>query len=178
MKKNNYVFLTAILLVIFSVGCNKNSSEKKGITENDELIISKKDNDSIVKKKNIIETYSTNIKQLSKLINLKKYRPISVKYHYTFIDNSRGRSPGPSDNFLEAELVFDDKTMEEIFFILKNTEIVTINISRKKFEFSWLDNETKKELAKQQEIGGESDFLFDSNSEIWILKNKILLKEH
>lgn len=174
MKKNNYVFLTAILLVIFSVGCN-NSSEKKSITAEDELIISKKNNDSIVIIKNKTEIYSTDKSKLSKLINLKKYQPISVKYKYIFYDNSKGRTPGPSDDFLEAELIFDDKMMEEIFSILRNTEIATINVSRSKFEFSWLDKETKKELAKQQEIGGESDFLFDSNGQIWILKNKILL---
>jgi hypothetical protein len=138
--------------------------------------------DSIVKKGNITITYSTDIKKLGKLLDLKQYPPVKVKFKYTFIDNS-GKSkrisvPGPSDNYLEALMYFDSATFEKFIDFDRNADYPSPNYVLNDFKFEWLDFETEKELENSNKnYHGHPDFFFGTkNGKCWYLHNEILIK--
>jgi hypothetical protein len=58
---------------------------------------------------------SENISELSRHINLKRYKPLKVKWIYEKQGGpSNSRVPGPSDYKLEAVLFFDKATIKEL----------------------------------------------------------------
>lgn len=125
---------------------------------------------------NIHSEISTDINSFQKLINLSKFRPEKLKFKYTYIDNSEGRAPGPSDSFLEAVIYFDEQTMKKIWDLDKNTDFVFPNYTKKDFEFDWLNEDIIRELKKSDSLkAAHPDFIFDTyNGKCWYLKNKIL----
>lgn len=153
-----------ILLFLFS--CN-------GIKEKSNEIDSKT---NIEKSKNITTEISTDINRLQKLIDLSNFKPEKVKFKYTFIDNSKGRVPGPSDSFLEAILYFDEETMNNIREIDKNTDFPNPNYRKEIFKFDWLDKEILDELEQSDSLkSSHPDFIFGTgNGKCWYLENKIL----
>ncbi|MBB4804844.1 hypothetical protein HNP38_000116 [Chryseobacterium defluvii] len=143
----------------------------------DENVNTKNNSKAEIKQKsNVTTEISTDINQLEKLINLSEVRPEKVKFKYTFIDNSKGRVPGPSDSFLEAVLYFDDATMEKIKSFDKNADFPNTGFQKKDFKFNWLDKEILTELENSgPEKTARPDFVFGTeNGMCWYLKNKIL----
>lgn len=124
---------------------------------------------------NVTTFVSTDISKLRNVIGLKKYKPTSVKFKYTFINNSGRDVSGPSDSFLEAVLYFDEKTMKEIRNIDQNADFPIPDFYMEEFKFSWLDKSTISELENSGKVCGHPDFLFGTvNGKCWYLKNKIL----
>ncbi|MBB6372476.1 hypothetical protein [Chryseobacterium shigense] len=162
----NLIF--CLIILIFSSCKEKNKNDVN--FENEPKVKTEK-------KKNITTEISTDINQLEKLINLSEFRPEKVKFKYTFIDNSGGRVPGPSDSFLEALLYFDDKTMEKIRETDQNASLPVSNYQKHHFTFSWLDKETLSELEQSDSLKSiHPDLIFGTNNGGCLyLKNKILL---
>jgi hypothetical protein len=163
----NLIFLLTIL-ILFS--CKENN--KNPVTKNESKTKTEKQD-------NITVEISTDINQLQNLIDLSKFKPEKVKFKYIFIDNSKGRVPGPSDSFLEAILYFDDKTMEKIWKIDQNADFPNPNYQKQNFKFDWLDQQILSELEKSDSLKNvHPDLIFGtSNGECWYLKNKILFKK-
>jgi hypothetical protein len=128
-------------------------------------------------------TRSSDIKELGKLIDLKKFKPISVDYIYTLYDNSgtENRSiPGPSDHSLQALLVFNDSIFDHLLLLRGvNPELQPLpDFKRSEFNFEFLDEETRVELmAADTSYHGDYDKFFGTNGHVWLLKNKVLLKD-
>lgn len=167
---NRKLILISLILILFS--CKNNNENVDKIESNSKT--------EIVKINNKTTEISTDVIQLQKLINLSEFKPEKVKFKYTFIDNSQGRVPGPSDSYLEAVLYFDEKTMEKIWGIDKNADFPNSNYQKQNFKFDWLDKETIFELKNSDSIkNGHPDLIFGTNSgKCWYLKNKILLSEN
>ncbi|MGX7668740.1 hypothetical protein [Flavobacterium pedocola] len=166
-----------IFLFTTLISCKQNQSESGNV------VISKNGNDSIVENGNITTIYSTDIKKLEKLLNLKDYKPTKVKFKYTFIDNSgqneRLSVPGPSDYSIEALLYFDSKTFEKFYAFDKTADYPSPNYQLEDFRFDWLDKEILAELLNSDKnYHGHPDFFFDTiNGQSWYLDNKILITE-
>ncbi|KMQ62379.1 hypothetical protein ACM40_08770 [Chryseobacterium sp. BLS98] len=166
---NRNLFFLLITFILFS--CKENSKIPANTKKESKPKTEKQDN--------ITTEISTDISQLQKLIDFSKFRPEKVKFKYTFIDNSNGRVPGPSDSFLEAILYFDDKTMEKIQEISQNEEASNLNYQKKAFKFDWLEKQVLSELESSDSLKNiHPDLIFGTNNgECWYLKNKILLKK-
>jgi hypothetical protein len=130
---------------------------------------------------NTTSTISTEINLLIKLLDFSVYKPTSVKFKYSVIDNSgqnqRLSTPGPSDWTLQALLCFDSLTFSKITTITKNTDYQDPNYNKQEFRFDWLDKQTLDELNSTKEnYHGTPDFFFAStNSKAWYLNKKILI---
>jgi hypothetical protein len=128
-------------------------------------------------------TRSSDIKELGKLIDLKKFKPISVDYIYTLYDNSgmENRSiPGPSDHSLRALLVFNDSIFDHLLILRGvNPELQPLpDFKPTAFNFEFLDEETRTQLlAADTAYHGDHDHFFGTNGQVWFLKNKILLND-
>lgn len=138
---------------------------------------------------NISSTVSTDTTKLAKLVDLKLFRPISVKYKYTLVDNSgqneRLSVPGPSDSYLEAILFYDTTTFRRLIggcnadymkYIEPNYD--SPNLKKELFNFEWLDKNIKDELLKSDtSYQGDFDKYFGTapNGRLWLLNNKILI---
>lgn len=132
---------------------------------------------------NISTTISTDTSRLSKLIDITKYKPTKAKYKYVYTDNSgkdqRLSVPGPSDNYLEAILYFDNHTYSKL--IAENTKLSTISNGRKEsYQFEWLESNIKIELSKMNNFSDFPPTFFNKSSLMnggyFMLNNKILLK--
>lgn len=144
-----------------------------------------KDNET-TKENNISTTFSSDLNQLGKLINIKRYRPTKVKFKHVFIDNSGQDSrlsvPGPSDSYLEAVLYFDTSTFHRL--LNDNMLLSTISTNHKtEYQFDWLDNEIKSEIEKMDVKRNDcAPTFFVSgglrNGGYFMLDNKVLLKLH
>jgi hypothetical protein len=131
---------------------------------------------------NVTQTISTDINSLSKLLNFTTYKPVKVKYKYTFIDNSgkndRISIPGPSDYHLEALLYFDSITFSRINDSIKKIKWIKQNSKKDTFNFNWLPNEISNELMNSDKKYYEHpDFFFGIgvHKKSLYLKNKILI---
>lgn len=162
---NRNIIFCFIILLLFS--CKENI--KNTVTIENESITEKKEN--------VTAEISTDVNQLQKLIDLSEFKPENVKFKYIFIDNSKGRVPGPSDSYLEAVLYFDDKMMERILKIDKNVDFPNPNYQKNDFKFEWLDKQTLSELEKADSLKNiRPDVIFRTNNGVCLyLKNKILL---
>ncbi|GAB2813513.1 hypothetical protein [Ferruginibacter profundus] len=132
---------------------------------------------------NVSTTISTDTGKLARLISFKYYHPRSVKFLYSFIDNSgtAGRSvPGPSDYTLQAVLYFDAATFKNIVADYMKPDWVSPRYTKEEFNFSWLDTIVKKELLQtDSSYHGHTDLFWnepnDPNCHVWMLHNKLLL---
>lgn len=151
------------MLLVFFNSCKENNGNTEVKTTNKT-------------QSNITIEISTDKNKLKKLINLSDFNPQEVKFKYTFMDNSKGRIAGPSNSFLEAVLYFDDKTMEKIWKIDKNTDFPIPDYRKRDFKFDWLDKEIILELERSDSLKNpHPDFIFGTeNGKCWYLKNKIL----
>lgn len=166
--KRNLIFCSIIVLFFSCKENNENTSiiEHQSTTETE-------------KKDNVTTQISTDSEQLQKLIDLSEFKPEKIKFKYKFIDNSKGRVPGPSDYSLEAILYFDDETMEKIWKIDKNADFPNPNYQKQDFKFNWLDKQTISELEKSDGLkNAHPDLIFGTNNgKCWYLKNKILFRK-
>ncbi len=177
MTKNKYhlkntviVFLVTALILSCETRTDKNNKQKNTTHK-------------IKKANNLTQTISTDINLLGKLLDLTTYKPIEVKFKFTFIDNSaqndRISVPGPSDYYLEAILYFDSLTFVKIKDFEKNLEWMEQNYKKEEFNFEWLSNDLQNQLMNSNlDYHGHPDFFFGSgvNRKCWYLENKILIK--
>lgn len=131
---------------------------------------------------NITTTISTDIEQLSKLLDFKIHKPIRVKYKYVLIDNSgqheRLTVPGPSDYSLQALLYFDSLTMEKFHDFDRYADYPSPNYDKSEFKFDWLDKDILTELENSNpNYHGHPDFFFKSRGKAWYLYRKILISK-
>jgi len=174
--KNTICFV--LLIFVGLTSCKKNDV-KNELDNHSKVDIS---NDSVIKNGNSTITYSTDIKKLGKLINLKDYKPTKVKFKYIVIDNSGQNSrisiPGPSDYSLEVIMYFDSITFKKFYAFDKTADYSSPNYDIEEFKFDWLDKRTLLELENSDKnYHGHPDFFFETNNgKSWYLDNKILLK--
>lgn len=175
MKNLKYI-LTFLLTAFILTGFNQSTDKKsEKVTENDE----------VAKSQNVTETISTDINKLGELLDFSSYRPNSVKFKYTYIDNSgqneRISVPGSSDYNLEALLYFDTVTMDKFFEFFRSAKYAAPNYKKEEFNFDWLPSDVRKELLNSNSnYHGHPDFFFGTNmtGKSWYLENKILIKIH
>lgn len=142
---------------------------------------SKNDTDTVTAG-NSSTTISTDTAKLSKIIDLTAFRPTHAKFKYTFIDNSgqgqRLSVPGPSDSQLEALLVFDSNSFEQLAKKYSGVDYAPPAFSKLSFNFEWLDAATRTELLQSDSnYHGHPDLIFTAGpqTQLWLLKNKVLL---
>jgi hypothetical protein len=153
------------MLLLFS--CDQHANEK--------------DNETTTKG-NISTTVSTDTAKLSKLLDLRTYKPIRAKFKYVFIDNSRQNKrlavPAPSDSYLQALLYFDASTFEQLRTNYFNADYPSPNYLPQEFNFDWLDTDLKKELLHgDSSYHGHPDLFLGTGikGKLWLLENKLLL---
>ena len=168
-KKHLLKNLSLLVLIFSLASCNQS--------------IEKNDNET-TKEGNLSSTISADTSKLSRLINLKVYKPTKVKFKYVFIDNSgqdkRLSVPGPSDYDLQAILYFDSNTYKNIKSKYSSTEDLSANLKKEDFNFEWLDKEIKDELtASDTTYQGHTDNLFGlgHSGKLWLLNNKLLIQK-
>lgn len=166
-----------ILLFVFLASCQQNSNTSQ-VNKTEAL------GDSVIQNKNVKTIFSTNINQLDKLLDFSTFKPVKVKYKYTFINNSGSEKriavPGPSDAYLEAVLYFDNKTFNQL--LKEYTLVSTITTGKKHdYEFDWLDSNIKTELANiDSSQNDHTSFIFLKNnlpnSGCFLLNDKVLIR--
>lgn len=136
------------------------------------------------KQGNIYTTHSRDTAKLSKLINLKGYKPTAVEFNYAYIDNSgendRLSIPGPSDSYLQAILYFDSSTYSQLLKVCNNPPPGSLSINRfskEDFAFEWLRADVKEELLKSDSTHRNYTCATFSTATVWLLDKKILLKK-
>lgn len=109
---------------------------------------------------------SENIKELSKHINLKRYKPLKVKWTYEKQGGpSNSRVPGPSDYKLEAVLFFDKATIKEL---KENYSLLSVSLlpnpTKDQYKFEWLDQKMINKLNYKNRINYHPTFFQKGNS--------------
>ncbi|UAY53046.1 hypothetical protein [Ferruginibacter albus] len=142
----------------------------------------KKTDSDTIKEGNKTTTLSTDTGKLSKLIDITTFKPASVKFKYTVIDNSgqneRLTVPGPSDAYLQAVLYFDTATYKQLQAKYFSIDYLSPNFDKQEFNFELLDQDVRKELLHSDtNYHGHPDYFFGSGTKgkLWFLKNKVLL---
>lgn len=159
-----------LLIVISFFSCNQPSKN---------VIKSKRE--IIIKKNNTIITYSSDIKKLGRILNLKDFKPTNVYFKSVFHDNlgsgERISVPGPSDFYLQAILYFDSTTFQRLTDQYKLADYQLVNYSKNEFKFKWLNKKTLHELnnSKQNYSGHPNFFFTKKHDKAWFLDEKILL---
>jgi|SRR5215203_3531956 len=163
MKENLGMLFT--ILIMLSCGQQENTKE-----------------DDTVTKGNISTTLSTDTTKLSRLINIKDYKPTSAKFKYVLADNSgkneRLTVPGPSDSHLQAILYFDKTTFQKLKTKYFSIDYTSPNYSQTEFSFDWLDEDVKDELMRSDtSYHGQQDYFLSlgQSGKLWFLNNKVLL---
>lgn len=163
------------LLLMFSCSCTDQRNTDYSVKPSKKSALV----DSIVVVDNVTTTFSSDMNKLSKLLDFKKYKPEKVKFRYTFIDNSGGRTsvPGPSDYSLQAVLYFDSLTFEEFHEFDRSADYPSPNFDKEEFKFDWLNKSILSEIDHSQEnYHGHPDFFFGTrNGKCWYLDRKILI---
>ena len=147
-------------------------------------------NKDTIKNGNVSTTISTDTSKLGQLLDIKTYKPTSVKFKYVFTDNSgqneRLTVPRPSDSYLEAILLFDTLTFKK----LENAKAMNLpNFDKQDFNFDWLDKEVSNELLSYPDLNYHGHctcispncdvtlFNVGQRGGAWFLKNKVLIKK-
>lgn len=137
---------------------------------------------SVTKNGNIQTTISTDTTALSRLVNIKDFKPTYSKFRYVFIDNSgqNGRItvPGPSDSYLQAVLYFDTITFNRLITTYHTIDYPSPRYDLQTFNFEWLDTNLRDELLKSDtNYHGHPDYFFGlgHSGKLWFLHNKVLL---
>ncbi|MGG9962287.1 hypothetical protein [Ferruginibacter sp. SUN106] len=183
-RKIIYSPLCFLCLCIMLLNCNCNNSGSEKVATSD-TIGEFASSAYTVTNGNVKTTISTDTAALGRLISLKYYHPRSVKFLYSFIDNSgtADRSvPGPSDYTLQAVLYFDSATFQSIVTDYMKPDWVSPHYTKEEFNFSWLDTTVKKELLQtDSSYHGHIDLFWNEpnnpNCHTWMLHNKLLLHQ-
>ena len=126
-------------------------------------------------------TISTDTSQLSKIVNIQRFRPTGVKFKYVLIDNSgkgeRVTVPGPSDSYLEAVLYFDSTTFNELRTSYFSVDYPSPGYRKEQFNFDWLDTALKNELMQSDTAYHGHPDIFIGKGKLWFLHNKVLLHQ-
>ena len=174
------VFLAATMLLI---ACRSNNSNPVA-TGADSSSVKTNTFDTSFQSGNTSILFSSDSSKLGRLLSFKYYKPVSVKFKYSFIDNSGSNNridvPGPSDNKLEAIMYFDSASFNSLMAEYKRADWPDPMYRKEEFNFNWLDAATKKELLQSDTIPhGYIDLFWtdpnDSRCHTWILNRKILL---
>ena len=136
-----------------------------------------------LKNGNVTTIISSDTSKLNGILNFKNFTPYSVKFQYSYIDNSGEENrtiPGPSDFNLEAVLYFDSVTFSRLMDAYNSSDSVSSNYDKNEFNFNWLDSITRNELFNSNTIPKVYIDLFwsipnDRNCHIWMLNKKLLL---
>jgi hypothetical protein len=109
---------------------------------------------------------SENISELSMHINLKRYKPLKVKWiYYTQGGPSNSRVPGPSDYNLEAALFFDKATIKEL---KENYSLLSVSLLpnpiKGQYNFEWLDQKIINKLNYKNLLNYDPYFFFNGNT--------------
>lgn len=109
---------------------------------------------------------SENISELSMHINLKRYKPLKVKWiYYRQGGPSNSRVPGPSDYKLEAVLFFDKTTIKEL---KENYSLLSVSLLSPpingQYKFEWLDQNIIKKLNNKNLINYNPYFFNNGNT--------------
>lgn len=170
------VILTSIL------SCGRHEKESPSTSNSDSTKTKIEEPDSTFVNGNITTTISTDINELSNLLDFKTYKPVKVKFKYVFIDNSgqnqRLSVPGPSDYSLQALLYFDSLTFKRFYDFDRHADYSPPNYNKEEFKFDWLDKEIIDELDNSSKnYHGHPDFFFGTtNGRCWYITRKILIK--
>jgi hypothetical protein len=109
---------------------------------------------------------SENISELSRHINLKRYKPLKVKWIYEKQGGpSNSRVPGPSDYKLEAVLFFDKATIKEL---KENYSLLSVSLlpspTKGQYKFEWLDQNIIKKLNNKNLMNYNPYFFNNGNT--------------
>ncbi|WP_262147201.1 hypothetical protein [Chryseobacterium foetidum] len=129
-------------------------------------------------KSNKIKIVSENPSDLQNILDVSKFKPQNVKFQHIYIDNSKGILAGPSDSFIQAEMLYDKEKIDSLKNTMSNSEsdsqITNIDV----FLNNWFDSKTSDKLVKdQKELRVYNDFLFNTSGNIVILEDKILYRK-
>lgn len=168
MKTNTPVIVS--LISLFSICC-------LGIACSNNEATNRKEAET-----NKITLPDTSVENLSRIIDLSRYNPDSVKYIYTFHDNSgnnnRASVPGPSDSYLEAVLYFKKTDFEKLQKQYSSSQASSLTYKKESFIFDWLNKPIKDEIANADStVTGYTDTLFGNmiDGKILLINNKALL---
>jgi hypothetical protein len=128
---------------------------------------------------NVTVTTSTDTARLGRLLKLRRFRPARAQYRYTFIDNSGGLVPGPSDHRLEAVLWFDSLTFRRLVACYHAADYPPPGLRKQQFNFAWLPAAVRTELLTNDSgHQGAPDLVFSAGpgGTLWFLSNTILLR--
>ena len=181
--KRPYHILTVLGLAVLSslTSCGHDQGKRQSATNTDRT--KAVPGNTVFVNRNIRIIISTDINKLGKLLNFKTYKPIKIKFKYTYFDytgqNKRITVPGPSDYSLEALLYFDSLTFNRLKDVDRHADYPSPNYTRNEFKFDWLDKVILDELEKSDKnYHGHPDFFFGTiNGKSWYLEKKILIKK-
>lgn len=174
--------ILGFLISLFFLSCaGKQASETPNTDEKvGEFVTS----DSVIQYGNITTTISSDTNKLKGILKFNHFAPTSIRYHFTYIDNSGSKErvsiPGPSDYNLEAILYFDSTSFVKIRNLYKKADWIDPKYKKEEFNFAWLDTITKQQLLLSDTIphGYIDLFWTDPNAQnchLWVLDKKILL---
>jgi hypothetical protein len=131
----------------------------------------------------IYTTHSRDTARLSKLIDLRTYKPTATEFHYTYIDNSGDgflSTPGPSDSYLQAILYFDSATYNRLRKVCNDPPVDSLTYApyqREDFIFPWVSPDVLDELLKSDSSYHNYTCAPFHNCRLWLLNNKVLLRK-
>ncbi|MES2429837.1 MAG: hypothetical protein V4556_02805 [Bacteroidota bacterium] len=171
------ISFTLIFALLTIISCNENSFSKVD-TQQEDIPETKTISDG-----NISITTSTDINRLEQFLELDKFHPTSVKFQHTVIENygyeTEYTTAVKPDYDIEAVLNFDSSTFAKFMHAYSRADWVSPKYNKREFEFPWLDEKTKKEIAASDpNYHGHIDLFFtynDPNCRLWILNQKVLL---
>lgn len=154
IKIKKYIILSSALFLFASVSCNYH------------------------KKSNKIENVSENLSDLQNILDVSKFKPQKVKFQHIYIDNSKGILAGPSDRFIQAEMLYDKKKIDSLKNTVSKSESDSQFMEINAFLNNWFDHKTSDELIKSQnKLKVYDDFLFNTSGNIVLLDDKILYRK-
>ncbi|WP_312078485.1 hypothetical protein [Chryseobacterium sp.] len=129
-------------------------------------------------KSNKIKTVSENLSDLQNILNISKFKPQKVKFQHIYFDNSNGFLAGPSDSFIQAEMLYDKKKIDSLKNTLNKLESDSQIMNIDAFLNNWFNHQTSDKLVKvQKELIVYDDFLYNTNGNIVLLEDKILYRK-
>lgn len=129
----------------------------------------------------ITQIESSNLDTLGKILDLSVYKPQLAKFKYIYIDNNAERVvlvPGPSDSRFEAYMRFDSITMRRLQSAYFNADYPSQELSPDQFNFDWLDESVRAQLANSDSsYHGHPDIFFygSTRCKLWMLNDGVLL---
>lgn len=182
MMKFQVHYIILFLTCVSLPGCKP--KQKSVVTVHADSTATGMIKDSVLVSGNTTTILSEDTAKLSRLLTFNHYKPFSVKFKYTFIDNSGSKNridiPGPSDFNVEALMNFDSVNFSRFMQEYRLADWADPNYKKEEFNFSWLDSSTRKELLLSDTIPhGYVDLFWtdpnDPKCHIWMLNKKLLL---